>query len=132
MRDLPAALAWHGLQPPYARRQTRGQHARFFAFVAVGMTEDIWVKGYVYSVDVAEEPAGKYRGQIFVKSHRYSGRTFEPPVVIETPAAFKREHAAEIEARALARELIDSGNLEDRLRTVSPSAANAAPPQTTH
>lgn len=93
------------------------------------MTEDIWVKGYVYSVDVAEEPAGKYRGQILVKSHRYSGRTFEPPVVIETPAAFKREHAAEIEARALARELIDSGNLEDRLRT---APAEAPPPQTTH
>jgi len=93
------------------------------------MTEDIWVKGYVYSVDVAEEPVGKYRGQILIKSHRYSGRTFEPPVVIETPACFKREHAAEIEARALARELIDSGNLEDRLRT---GPAEAVPPQTAH
>jgi hypothetical protein len=101
---------------------------RVFAFDAVGMTEDIWVKGYVYSVDVAEEPAGKYRGQIHIKSHRYSGRTFEPPVVIETPAAFKREHAAEIEARALARELIDSGSLEDRLGT----APAEAPPQAAH
>ncbi len=79
------------------------------------MTEDIWVKGYVYSVDVTEEEAGRYRGRIHVKAHRYTGRTFEPPVVVETPALFKREHAAEIEARALARELIDGGHLEERI-----------------
>ncbi|WBS02543.1 hypothetical protein OU994_30615 [Pseudoduganella sp. SL102] len=78
------------------------------------MTEDIWVKGYVYSVEVAEE-SGRYRGCIHVKAHRYTGRTFEPPIVIETPALFKREHAAEIEARALARELIDGGRLEEHI-----------------
>ena len=78
------------------------------------MNEDIWVKGYVYGVEVAEED-GRYRGCILVKAHRYTGRTFEPPVVIETPALFKREHAAEIEARALARELIDGGHLEEHI-----------------
>jgi hypothetical protein len=87
------------------------------------MTEDIWVKGYVYSVEVTEESAGRYRGQILIKSHRYTGRTFEPPILIETPALFKREHAAEIEARALARELIDGGHVEDRIRLVQQGAA---------
>jgi hypothetical protein len=88
------------------------------------MTEDIWVKGYVYSVEVAEEPPeGRYRGQILVKAHRYTGRDFEPPIIIETPAVFKREHAAEIEARALARELIDGGHLEERIRVALQDAA---------
>jgi hypothetical protein len=80
------------------------------------MTEDIWVKGFVYCVHVVQQDEGSFRGQILVKSHRYSGRTFDPPVLIETPALFKREHAAEIEARALARELIDSGAIEAHLR----------------
>lgn len=88
------------------------------------MTEDIWVKGYVYSVAVAEED-GRYRGRIHIKAHRYTGRTFEPPVVIDTPALFKREHAAEIEARALARELIDGGQVEERLVAMRPDAAVA-------
>lgn len=79
------------------------------------MTEDIWVKGYVYCVTVVQQDEGRFRGQILVKSHRYSGRSFVPPVLIETPALFKREHAAEIEARALARELIDNGAIEARL-----------------
>lgn len=86
------------------------------------MTDDIWVKGYVYCVAVAEEEPGRYRGRIHVKSHRYTGRMFEPPIVIETPALFKREHAAEIEARALARELIDGGQLEDRILQVQQGA----------
>jgi len=85
------------------------------------MTEDIWVKGYVYSVAVAEE-AGRYRGCIHIKAHRYTGRAFEPPIVIETPALFKREHAAEIEARALARELIDGGHVEERILAIRPGA----------
>jgi hypothetical protein len=89
------------------------------------MTEDIWVKGYVYSVGVAEE-AGRYRGRIHIKAHRYTGRTFEPPVVIDTPALFKREHAAEIEARALARELIDGGHVEERINAPQPGAPVAA------
>lgn len=88
------------------------------------MTEDIWVKGYVYGVEVAED-AGRYRGCILVKAHRYTGRTFEPPVVIETPALFKREHAAEIEARALARELIDGGHLEERIAAQRVAAIGA-------
>jgi hypothetical protein len=86
------------------------------------MTEDIWVKGYVYSVEVMEESAGRFRGQIHIKAHRYTGRTFEPPIVIETPALFKREHAAEIEARALARELIDGGHLEERIAAMRQEA----------
>ena len=86
------------------------------------MTEDIWVKGYVYSVEVAEE-AGRYRGRIHIKAHRYTGRTFEPSIVIDTPALFKREHAAEIEARALARELIDGGHLEERIAAVRQGGA---------
>ncbi|WP_338767650.1 hypothetical protein [Massilia sp. METH4] len=90
------------------------------------MTEDIWVKGYVYSVDVTEEEAARYRGRIHVKAHRYTGRTFEPPIVIETPALFKREHAAEIEARALARELIDGGHLEERILVPRQDAAITA------
>ncbi|QBE64202.1 hypothetical protein [Pseudoduganella lutea] len=92
------------------------------------MTEDIWVKGYVYSVEVAEE-SGRYRGCIHIKAHRYTGRAFEPPIVIETPALFKREHAAEIEARALARELIDGGQLEERILAIRhESALPAAQP----
>ncbi len=79
------------------------------------MTDDIWVKGYLYSVDVLAEADGRYRGRIHIKAHRDTGRTFEPPIVIETPALFKREHAAEIEARALARELVDGGGVEQRL-----------------
>ncbi|MBB3220383.1 hypothetical protein [Pseudoduganella umbonata] len=86
------------------------------------MTEDIWVKGYVYSVEVAEE-SGRYRGRIHIKAHRYSGRTFEPPIVIDTPALFKRGHAAEIEARALARELIDGGHLEEHITAIRQEAA---------
>lgn len=88
------------------------------------MTEDIWVNGYVYSVEVAEE-AGRYRGCIHIKAHRYTGRAFEPPIVIETPALFKREHAAEIEARALARELIDGGHIEERIIAIRPAAAES-------
>ncbi|GGX98887.1 hypothetical protein GJV26_16025 [Massilia dura] len=91
------------------------------------MTEDIWVKGYVYRVEVAEE-AGRYRGCIHIKAHRYTGRTFEPPIVIETPALFKREHAAEIEARALARELIDGGHLEERIEARQGAAEPALAP----
>lgn len=91
------------------------------------MTEDIWVKGYVYGVEVTEE-AGRYRGCILVKAHRYTGRMFEPPVVIETPALFKREHAAEIEARALARELIDGGHLEERIEARHVAAVGAPGP----
>lgn len=89
------------------------------------MTEDIWVKGYVYGVEVGEE-SGRYRGCIHIKAHRYTGRTFEPPIVIETPALFKREHAAEIEARALARELIDGGHLEERIVAIRHEAAMPA------
>ena len=87
------------------------------------MTEDIWVKGYVYSVEVTEESAGRFRGLILLKAHRYTGRTFDPPIVIPTPALFKREHAAEIEARAMARELIDGGHLEERIRLLQQGAA---------
>jgi hypothetical protein len=86
------------------------------------MTEDIWVKGYVYSVGVTEE-TGRYRGRIHIKAHRYTGRTFDPPIDIDTPALFKREHAAEIEARALARELIDGGHLEERIIAIRHDAA---------
>jgi hypothetical protein len=93
------------------------------------MTEDIWVKGYVYGVEVTEE-SGRYRGCILVKAHRYTGRTFEPPIVIETPALFKREHAAEIEARALARELIDGGQLDARIEAQQVTAAAAPGPGT--
>jgi hypothetical protein len=91
------------------------------------MTEDIWVKGYVYGVEVTEE-SGRYRGCILVKAHRYTGRTFEPPIVIETPALFKREHAAEIEARALARELIDGEHLEERIAAWQGAAVGAPGP----
>ncbi|UGQ45931.1 hypothetical protein [Massilia endophytica] len=97
------------------------------------MTEDIWVKGFVYCVNVVQQDEGRFRGQILVKSHRYSGRSFEPPVVIETPALFKREHAAEIEARALARELIDSGAMEARLQPPPPNGSgNQAGPISSH
>jgi hypothetical protein len=94
------------------------------------MTEDIWVKGYVYCVSVVPQDEGRFRGQILVKSHRYSGRNFEPPVLIETPALFKREHAAEIEARALARELIDGGAIEAHLQP--PPAATQAGSRSSH
>jgi hypothetical protein len=98
-----------------------------FSPITSSMTEDIWVKGYVYSVEVREEPDGRFRGQIHVKAHRYTGRVFEPPVTIETPALFKREHAAEIEARAMARELIDGGHIDERLRQMQETALSAQP-----
>lgn len=96
------------------------------------MTEDIWVKGYVYCVSVVQQDEGRFRGRILVKSHRYSGRNFEPPVLIETPALFKREHAAEIEARALARELIDGGAIETYLRPLPPAADAQAGSRSSH
>lgn len=65
------------------------------------------IKGYDYEICAYLSASGKYHGMILVKGH--SGMSYSPIVEIQTPTAFRAQRAAQIEADALALELIHTG-----------------------
>ncbi|WP_070266809.1 MULTISPECIES: hypothetical protein [unclassified Duganella] len=67
--------------------------------------------GFVYRVEGYRQADDLYRGWIILMQRSSGEVVYEPPVIIETPAAFRTAHAAEIEAAVYMRELIMSGRI---------------------
>lgn len=74
------------------------------------MTAKHQIKGYEYQVCVYSTAAGLYSGVILVTSR--NGVTLSPIIEIPTLAHFRAERAAQIEADALALELIHTGAID--------------------
>lgn len=66
--------------------------------------------GFVYRLEGYLQTNGLYRGWIILM-RRGGGAVYEPPLVIETAAAFRTARAAEIEAAVYIRELIANGSI---------------------
>lgn len=74
------------------------------------MTDKHQIKGYEYQVCVYSKGPGRYLGVILVTSR--NGVTLSPIIEIPTLAHFRAERAAQIEADALALELIHTGAID--------------------
>lgn len=74
------------------------------------MTGKHQIKGYEYEVCVYSKGLGSYLGVILVTSRE--GVPFSPIIEIPTLTHFAAERAAEIEADALALELIHTGAID--------------------
>lgn len=92
------------------------------------MTDKHQIKGYEYQVCVYSKGPGRYLGVILVTSR--NGVSFSPIIEIPTLTHFGAERAAQIEADALALELIHTGAIDSLLpaektilHLVSPTAA---------
>lgn len=68
------------------------------------------IKGYEYQVSVYSQEPGSYLGVILVTSRE--GVPFSPVIEIPTLTHFSAKRAAEIEADALALELIHTGAID--------------------
>ena len=71
------------------------------------MNNEHHIKGYEYEICAYLNASGTYHGVILVKG--CSGQPYIPIVEIQTPTAFRAQKAAQIEADALALELIHTG-----------------------
>lgn len=67
--------------------------------------------GFVYRVEGYRQANGQYRGWILLMNRGSGEVVYDPPVILETPAAFRSAHAAEIEATVHMRELVTSGKI---------------------
>jgi hypothetical protein len=67
--------------------------------------------GFRYRLEGHRQANGLYRGWILLNNRGSGEVLYDPPVIIETPTAFKTAHAAAIEASVLMRELITSGKI---------------------
>ena len=74
------------------------------------MTDKHQIKGYEYQVCVHSTEEGSYLGVILVTSR--NGVTLSRIIEIPTPTHFGAERAAQIEAEALALELIHTGAID--------------------
>ena len=77
------------------------------------MTGKRQINGYEYEVCVYSKGPGSYLGVILVTSRQ--GVPFSPVIEIPTLTHFSAKRAAEIEADALALELIHTGAIESLL-----------------
>lgn len=64
---------------------------------------------YEYQIICYRKANGMYQGVVFLTAH--AGIAYSPIIEIPTPSVFKTEHAAHIEAAALACQLIETGKV---------------------